>query len=129
MIAYAINPEHVISLGTGIELFESLLIPLFIDYRYNISKKNVSPFIYLRGGGLIKIGNQSSDKYNGGWTIGTGTGFRWPIHNFESYIKLGYRYATFSNEGSMHDQYSYQAYPYTRHQYFHRLEMGWGFRF
>ncbi|MBN1107755.1 MAG: hypothetical protein JXR66_03805 [Bacteroidales bacterium] len=130
MITFAFSPEQVIGLGSGIEIIDRYHIPVFIEYRYGILKRNVTPFVYFRGGKLITIGEIDSGEDNkGGWTIGAGTGFRWPMHNFESYIKLGYRYSLYVEERTAYEYIDNTEYPCTFQHNFHRLEMGWGFRF
>ncbi|HOO99964.1 MAG TPA: hypothetical protein PLV06_00815 [Bacteroidales bacterium] len=130
IMTYAFSPEHVAGLGTGIELLDRFHIPVFLEYRYGILKRNVSPFLYLRGGKLFTLKESGSDEvYHGGWTIGGGTGYRWPVHTFESYIRLGYRYGIYLEDGKLYEYSSDSEYPCTFRHTFHRLEVGWGFRF
>jgi len=129
MLTYTLKTNHTIEFVTGVEIFDQLYLPLQIEYRTNILKRNVSPFIYARGGGLIPLsGKNESEDFKGGWTFGVGSGFRWPIADFESYIKFGFRYGYTVNTNS----YSYDTtFPvlYTYHEIFYRFEMKWGFKF
>ncbi|MCX6335082.1 MAG: hypothetical protein NT092_12405, partial [Bacteroidia bacterium] len=79
-------------------------------------------------------GDDSSTDYKGGWTCGAGTGFRWPMGGFESYIKFGFRYGfTVRVEDNYYyyDDINGSPFPteYTYHSNFYRLEMKWGFKF
>jgi len=140
-VLFSLNPmatftflnRHTLGAVTGIELFDQLTLPLLLEYRFNVLKADVSPFIYARAGGLVPLGGgESNHEYKGGWTIGAGTGFRWPIAGFESYIKLGFRYGiTFHKEDSYWDYIDMMEYPadFTYQANFYRFEMKWGFKF
>lgn len=129
MLTYTLKTHHTFGFISGVEVYDPIYLPLQIEYRTNILKRDVSPFIYARVGGLIPLsGSNDYDDYKGGWTFGVGTGFRWPIANFESYIKLGFRYAYTVHTNS----YTYDStFPvmYTYHENFYRFEMKWGFKF
>lgn len=129
MLTYTLKTHHTFGFISGVEVFDQIYLPLQIEYRTNILKRDVSPFIYARGGGLIPLsGSNDYDDYKGGWTFGVGTGFRWPIADFESYIKFGFRYGYTVHTNS----YSYDTtFPveYTYQEIFYRLEMKWGFKF
>ena len=129
MLTYTLKTNHTLGFVTGVEIFDQLYLPLQLEYRTNILKRNVTPFIYARGGGLIPLGGEdSSEDYKGGWTFGVGTGFRWPIADFESYIKFGFRYGyTVHTENNSYNS----TFPvnYTYQEIFYRLEMKWGFKF
>jgi hypothetical protein len=129
MITYTVNTRHTFSFVTGIELFDQFHIPAFLEYKYNLFKKDVSPFLYARGGGLISLGGgDSQEYYKGGWSCGAGAGLRWPIAGFESYIKFGYRYGlTVHIREETYVGTSLRE--TTFHNNFYRLEMKWGFKF
>jgi hypothetical protein len=133
MATFTFSKRHTLSAVTGLELFDQLTLPLVLEYRFNVLNGDVSPFIYTRGGGLVPIGGEdSSQKYRGGWTWGIGTGFRWPIAGFESYIKFGFRYGiTYRTEDSYWDYIEMREYPadFTYQSNFYRFEMKWGFKF
>ncbi|MCU0461631.1 MAG: hypothetical protein MUF36_06410 [Bacteroidales bacterium] len=129
MVTYTIANSHTLGFVTGTELYDAFYLPLTFEYRFRIIKKNVSPFMYVRGGALVPLGGTEGDEdYKGGWTIGGGTGFRWPIKDFESYIKFGYRYGYLVHT---EENTYYSTFPvkYTYHANFYRLEMKWGFKF
>lgn len=131
MITYTFNLNHTSALGTGIVILDDLYLPVILEHRYNIFKRNTSPFVYLRGGGLIPLGEEGShEDLRGGWTMGLGAGFRWPIIYFESYIKFGYRYCQTRVDNSYYYDYlSHSEHDITYQYIYHRLEVGWGFRF
>ncbi len=129
MVTYTLSSRHTLGFVSGAEIYDEFYLPLTLEYRFNILKKDVSPLVYLRGGALVPIGGGASDEdYKGGWTIGGGTGFRWPIKGFESYIKFGYRYSYLVHT---EENTYYSTFPveYTYQANFYRLEMKWGFKF
>jgi hypothetical protein len=129
MATYTLNTRNTFSFATGAELFDQVYMPLIMEYRFNILKNNVSPFIYIRGGGLLSLSvDDEYEDYKGGWTFGAGTGFRWPIGGFESYIRLGYRYG-FTVRDTNYSYLDEDREKYTYHSNFYRLEMKWGFKF
>jgi hypothetical protein len=133
MLTYTFSKRHTLSAVSGIELFDQFTLPLLVEYRFNVLDANVSPFIYARAGGLIPLGgDESDDIYQGGWTCGVGTGFRWPVAGFESYIKFGFRYgSTVHKENSYYDYIEGEMHPadFTYQANFYRFEMKWGFKF
>lgn len=140
-LLFAINPmftftfadRNTVGLVSGIEAYDQLYLPILFEYRYNILNANVSPFIYAKGGGLIPLEvDDDSEEYLGGWTLGLGTGFRWPVGGFESYIKLGFRYGyTVHKEDSYFNYIIEETLPanFTYQANFYRFEMKWGFKF
>ncbi len=53
MVSYTVNQISTISAGTGIELYEELMLPLILEYKVNFFNKNLTPFLYVRSGGLV----------------------------------------------------------------------------
>jgi hypothetical protein len=133
MFTFTFADRNTIGFVSGIEAYDQLYLPLLFEYRYNILNADVSPFIYARGGGLISLeGDDDYEEYLGGWTLGIGTGFRWPIAGFESFIKFGFRYGfTVHKVDSYYDYIDEETFPadFTYHANFYRLEMKWGFKF
>ena len=130
-VTYTFRNSHTLAMLTGVEIFDQFTLPLLFEYKFNILKKDVSPFVYARGGGLVGLGGEnSSDEYKGGWTFGLGTGFRWPIKGYESFIKFGYRYAYTVHTGTSYNWVDYSNnYKCSYHVNFNRMEMRWGFKF
>ncbi|MCX6335078.1 MAG: hypothetical protein NT092_12385 [Bacteroidia bacterium] len=98
MLTYTINKFHSISVGTGVEIHDDLMLPVFADYKINFSKNRLTPFYYLKGGVLFylesdKKGDYWNIDYRPGYTFGTGMGLSWPFSKYDSYIMLGYRYS------------------------------------
>jgi hypothetical protein len=130
---YTLNTKNTISIGSGVEFFGISYIPLFLEYKYLINEKRVTPFIYMRGGGVMHLGSlKTYDVYNqyepynykGGLSLGIGTGISWARDEYDSYLSFGYRYA--------HTSYQRKEYEQTISTYeniFNRLEIKFGFRF
>jgi hypothetical protein len=130
MLTYTFKNRHTTSFVSGVEIFDQFTLPFLLEYRYNILKNNVSPFIYIRGGGLVPLGgDDSNNSYKGGWTWGLGTGFRWPIGDFVSYIKFGFRYGYTVHTGEYYYYTESSPAEITYQAHFYRLEMKWGFKF
>ncbi len=89
-------------LGTGIEKFDILLMPLYADLRYQPFKTRVSPYAWLKTGYGFALSEQvSDDNYyygyyripKGGVMFGTGAGialYSWERNAVS--IGVGYRY-------------------------------------
>ncbi len=52
---YTFGARNTFSLVTGAELFDQVYMPMMMEYRFNILKTNVSPFIYMKGGALVSL--------------------------------------------------------------------------
>jgi len=130
-ITYTINNIHSMSLGSGFEVYDEIMLPLFAEYKVNFSKKPVTAFSYLKGGGLFFLKSDENDSYYSrdfktGWTAGTGIGLSWPLGKYESYVQGGYRHSYMKSITNYKDQGAYQ---WTNIQYFNRFEISWGFKF
>jgi hypothetical protein len=129
MAAYTFGNLNTFSFVTGAELFDQVYMPLMMEYRFTILKSNISPFIYVRGGGLVSLSvDDEYEDYKGGWTLGGGTGFKWPLAVYESYVRFGFRYGytvcdkNYSDGGDSRFDYTYQS-------NFYRIEIKWGVKF
>jgi hypothetical protein len=132
---YTFATLNTISAGSGVEFYGKPYVPLFIEYRYLIKEKKTTPFIYLRGGGVIHVGGSDSETYDiynqfepynykGGLSFGMGTGVSWAKEDYETYLSFGYRY--------IHTSYQQKEYNQTSSTYeniMNRLEIKFGFRF
>jgi hypothetical protein len=131
MVSYTINPINTISAGTGLELFEEIMLPLFMEYKANFFDRNVTPFLYVKAGGLLFLSADESEyietDHKNGWTFGTGLGYSWPMANFETFVQIGYRYA-YTHIVTI-DNYGPYPVKYVDKDIFNRFEMTWGFKF
>ena len=132
-VDYSFNLFHSLSAGTGLEYWDKLMLPLFVEYRVCTSDNNVAPFLYFRIGGLVNLEKEVNDMYykvdqRGGWTLAAGIGFIWPLGRIESFVKFGYRYAYTRSITTYSDSYP----PYNimdEKLNFNCVEMKWGFKF
>jgi len=132
---YTYNTRNIFSIGSGVEFIGKPFIPLFLEYKYLFTEKRATPFIFMRGGGLMHLGGAESDDYDiynqyqpynykGGLSFGIGTGIAWAKDEYESYLTFAYRYA--------HTSYQKNEYMQTASTYeniMNRLEIKFGFRF
>jgi hypothetical protein len=128
--------RHVLSIGSGVEFIGKQYTPLFIEYKYIFSEKKATPFVFLRGGGLVQISAADPDSfdtnttynipfnYRGGGSFTAGTGISWVKDNYETYLSFAYRYAHTS-----YDQKEYNIGTVTYSNTLNRLEIKFGFRF
>jgi len=69
---YRLNTNWAIGAGTGFELFEKNLFPLFGEVRYMLDGQRITPFLALKGG--YAIGNLKEKHYEEltlSWSSGT----------------------------------------------------------
>jgi hypothetical protein len=130
---YTIEKNHMAGIGTGAEFLGKTFVPLFLEYKYTIRDKRVSPFLFARGGALIHVGpDEESDntyyyynkEYKGGATLTLGTGLSWATEGLETYLSFAYRYAQTSY---IQTDYNHQDITYENN--YNRLEVKFGFRF
>lgn len=128
--------SNIIGFGTGVEFFGQTFSPLFVEYKRLIFEKKTSPFIFMRGGGLIHVSNDESgydssypqynvpSDYKGGASLTIGTGISWAKEESETYLSFAYRYARTSYVES-----NYQGQETKFENNFNRLEIKFGFKF
>ena len=135
LAGYIFDNKNIISGGSGVEFYGKPFIPLFLEYKRLLTEKKSTPFLYMRGGGVMHAGGSDSESYDiynqyepynykGGLTLGMGTGISWSKEDFESYLSFGYRY--------VHTSYKQKEYLQNISTYeniLNRLEIKFGFRF
>jgi hypothetical protein len=136
MANYTLSKTNMVGLGSGVEFLGSSFAPLFIEYRMLFSEKKASPFLFVRGGGLVHLGGDNTEdtdpyqqynhpiNYKGGPSFTIGTGISWARDGFETCLSFAYRYARTSYE-----EIVYNDVTYTYKNYYNRLELKLGFRF
>lgn len=129
------NTNNVISLGSGVEFIGRPYTPLFLEYKYILNNRKTSPFIFLRGGGLIPAKNTEESSsvtyqntqpkdYNGGLSMAIGTGISWAKEGYETNLSFAYRYAH-----TNYTQYEYNRGDVTYNSKYNRLEIKFGYKF
>lgn len=136
LINYTFNTKHLLGIGTGAEFIGKTYTPLFLEYRVLLNEKNVAPYIFMRGGMVLYLGEDEdrsdnyyppsnySKKYSGGASFTIGTGISWAKNEFEKYLSFAYRYLNTS-----YTETTYNNLPVTYESYFNRLEIKFGFKF
>lgn len=138
LINFTNNTKNIFGIGSGVEFLGSTFTPLFFEYKHLFYDRKTTPFVFLRGGGLLHLGgdnendddNYPYDQYNyptdykGGASFGFGTGISWAREESETYLSFGYRYAQTS-----YREMNYNNQTYTYKNYFNRLEVKFGFKF
>jgi hypothetical protein len=138
ILNYTLSTKNIMGVGSGVEFLGSTFTPLFFEYKRLFFDRKTTPFVFIRGGGLIHlIGDKESDNdlnpytqndipfnYSGGASLGFGTGISWSREEIETNLTFGYRYAHTS-----YDKYSYDNRKYSFKNNYNRLEIKVGFKF
>lgn len=134
LAGYTASTRNIISFGSGVEFFGRPYTPFFIEYKNIINRNRTSPFLFIRGGVVVPIGqseggtpgqyNQHPKEYGGGGSFTLGTGISWAKEDFATSLSFAYRYAHTSYKQS---EYNGVTYTYTDNM--NRLEIKFGFTF
>jgi len=92
--AYKFPFNTTLGIGTGIESFVDPVIPLFLDAKYYVFDKKVSPFIILQTGYSFPF-NKDTEEYQskGGYLFNAGCGVRVFISKSSAWLfSLSYMY-------------------------------------
>jgi len=129
-----IETRNVLSLGSGVEFIGVPFTPLYFEYKRLIYNKKTTPFVFIRGGGLVHVGGNDEEpvdnnnytpfNYQGGASFTFGTGISWAKPDYETYLSFAYRYANTSYEKK-----EYNKGNITYENNLNRLEIKLGFRF
>jgi hypothetical protein len=133
--SYTSGTRNVFGLGSGVEFIGQSFMPLFLEYKYIMSEKKTSPFIFLRSGGLFHISGDGETSnyysqysylksYKGGFSFTLGTGISWAKDDYETYLSFAYR-----NAHTSYTEKNYNSQLSTYHNTLNRLEVKFGFRF
>jgi hypothetical protein len=132
--SYTSNVKNIFSVGSGVEFLGVPYMPLFFEYKHLLRESRVTPFMFVRAGALMhigddEVGNSPYGQYNrhdfrGGFTGGFGTGVSWAKDEFEPFISFAYRYATTS-----YKQKDYNSVDSKFENKYNRLEIKFGMRF
>ena len=135
LAGYIYNTKSIISIGSGVEFIGKTYTPFFLEYKHLINDRKTSPFVFIRGGALVKIGDDdptysnpyyeySPFNYKGGASLTFGSGISWAKEDYETYLSFAYRYAHTSFQ-----QKEYNQSTVTYNNSLNRLEIKFGFRF
>lgn len=134
LVNYTTGIKNIIGIGSGVEFLGSAFSPVFLEYKRLFNDRKTAPFIFFRGGAILHTGgDDESDpnnqyyfpkNYQGGVSLGIGTGVSWAKEDGETYLSFAYRYAQTS-----YKQDSYNDITYTYKINYNRLEVKFGFKF
>lgn len=128
---YTFSSRFITGAGIGIELYETLMMPLYADMRVILLKSRLTPFIGLKAGYSFSLEDPApnwSESYDtqGGFTWGTGAGILiWSNERSSFEINLSYRYQSIRTETTY--EWSELTSLYTKK--YNRLELRFGFLF
>ncbi len=94
---YMFYDRFRVGVSTGAEYFGISLLPLAAEMQVDLFKRNITPYIYLRGGyGFSLKPKEETDyytsDYKGGWLYGGGIGIRKRFSSdFAMTFSIGYR--------------------------------------
>jgi hypothetical protein len=132
---FTADTKNIFAIGTGVEFIGQTFSPVFFEYKYLLYERKTTPFIFLRGGGLLHSGKNDDQSgsynpyytthdYKGGLSFAIGTGISWSKEDIETYLSFAYRYAMTSST-----EKNYNSLPVTYKNYYNRLEIKFGFKF
>jgi hypothetical protein len=131
-----VDTKNIFGLGSGVEYLGQSFMPLILEYKYIISDKKTTPFIFIRGGKLFHLSGdqQNTDStvpqydnnksYEGGGSFTLGTGISWVREGVETYLSFAYR-----NAHTSYTQTNFNNQTATYKNTYNRLEVKLGFRF
>ncbi|HUS86740.1 MAG TPA: hypothetical protein VMW76_05825 [Bacteroidales bacterium] len=135
-LVYRLGAFQSIAAGSGVEFLGVSFMPLFLEYKYHLANKPVSPYIFGRAGFLAHLGGTENDnphdyyssyderEYKGGPSFAVGTGIAWCKESYGMNLSFAFRYARTSC--TYNDYYSS---PTTYETNWRRLEVKFGFEF
>ena len=130
------DKKNIFGIGSGVEYIGKTFTPFFFEYKHLLYDRIATPFIFLRGGGLLhlakdeEVSNLIYPQYNnktdfkGGVSAAIGTGISWAKEDFETYLSFAYRYARTS-----YIEKNYLQQDVTYENTYNRLEVKFGFKF
>ena len=128
---YSFASRYIAGAGIGIELYETLMLPLYADMRVILLKNRVTPFVGLKAGYSFSLEdpepnwNESYDSH-GGFTWGMGAGiFVWTNERSSLEINVSYRYQAIRTETT----YEWPEKTSLFTTKYNRLELRFGFSF
>jgi len=101
---YSFASRFIAGAGIGIELFETVMLPVYADTRLIIAKSRVTPFALLKSGYSFALEDPAGywgESYNtyGGYMLGAGLGaFIWVSDRSSFEINLLYRFQSIKTE-------------------------------
>lgn len=128
---YTFSSRFITGAGIGIELFETLMMPLYADARVIILKGRITPYAGLKAGYSFSLQDPAAgwgETYDtqGGFTWGAGAGiFIWSSDRSSFELNLSYRYQAIHSETTY--EWSETTSYYTT--IYNRLELRLGFLF
>jgi hypothetical protein len=131
MNGYSFASRFIAGAGVGIELFESLMLPLYADTRIILMKNRITPYAGLKTGYSFALEDPAAnwdESYDshGGFTLGTGAGiFIWINDRSSFEINLSYRYQAIKTDRT----YQWSGETTTLTTRYNRLELRFGILF
>jgi len=128
---YGFSSRYIAGVGIGVELFETLMLPLYVESRWVITRSKFTPFLSLKAGYSFALEDPESywgETYNstGGYLCGIGLGVLIWINNRNAFeINIQYRYQDIRTIRTF--EWSDQTSTLT--QKYNRLEVKFGFLF
>lgn len=101
---YSFASRFIAGAGIGIELFETVMLPLYADTRVILAKSRVTPFALLKSGYTFALEDPEGyweESYNshGGFMLGAGVGtFIWVSDRSSFEINFLYRFQSVRTE-------------------------------
>jgi hypothetical protein len=89
------NTKNIVSIGSGVEFIGQPFNPLFLEYKHLMFDNKTTPFIFIRGGGMLQIGGNDSEpvntnydyspyNYKGSASYALGCGISWAKEDYDT---------------------------------------------
>jgi hypothetical protein len=101
---YSFASRFIAGAGIGIELFETVMLPVYAETRFILAKSRLTPFAQLKSGYTFALEDPESywgESYRayGGFMLGTGAGaFIWVSDRSSFEINILYRFQSIRTE-------------------------------
>lgn len=128
---YTFSSRFITGVGIGLELYETLMMPLYADTRVILLKSRLTPYAGLKAGYSFSLQDPApgwGETYDtqGGFTCGVGAGiFIWTNERSSFELNLSYRFQAIHTETTY--EWSETTSYYTTQ--YNRLELRLGFLF
>ncbi|KPK86601.1 MAG: hypothetical protein AMS27_04760 [Bacteroides sp. SM23_62_1] len=128
---YGFSSRYIVGAGIGVELFETIILPMYFETRWIIANNKFTPFLNLKAGYSLALEDPVSywgENYNstGGYLYGTGIGVLIWTNNRNAFeINFHYRYQDIKTVRTY--EWSHETTTLTTK--YNRLELKFGFLF
>lgn len=111
-VSYPVVKRLNAGLGTGLEFFDYQILPMFVEFKYDILPGRLTPFVYSRAGYSLPLSKGTDNgwytpTYHGGMLFAAGAGIQRSFSSSGSFFfAVGYRYQQLRSTSNTYPWYS-----------------------